>query len=159
VFWDELRTQKKHILLATRTKEVLSWHMNNALRKQKALIVTASEGDWLIAYAICDQLSHASLRFDYVRFIDFQALNGYEEALPLLVARVLELCRDRSAQALSVVGCWLNRPDLPSIRAPYHRKLGSWTAFYLAKDKHLDSALKDARAWAPSAFDGDTSLL
>jgi hypothetical protein len=71
---------------------------------------------------------------------------------------MMNRCRKEGIPFLEVTGCWLNRPSLPRVVAPYHRNLPCWAYYYKAKEKQLSEALQDSAAWAPSSFDGDASL-
>jgi len=93
-----------------------------------------------------------------VRLVDFQALSGSEEALGVTLRWMLSRCREDGIHVLEVTGCWLNRPGLPRIVVPYCRTLPSWTYYYKAREKRLSEALRDPAVWAPSSFDGDSSL-
>jgi hypothetical protein len=120
--------------------------------------VTASEGSRLVAYAIFDRQDNAALGLKRIRFLDFQALTGYEKIIGSALNCMLRKCRREGVHVLEYAGRWLNRPGLPSLSAPYQRTLSYWTCYYKARDKELCEALKDPKAWAPSLFDGDASL-
>src|SRR5207253_585407 len=80
-FWQELRTQNHDALLPERTRDTLAWHFRDSLMEQNAWIVTAAEGSKLVAYATFDRLDNASLGLKRIRFVDFQALAGYEKVI------------------------------------------------------------------------------
>jgi hypothetical protein len=42
--------------------------------------------------------------------------------------------------------------------APYRKGLSNWKFFYSAADPGLGAALRSARFWDPSAYDGDASF-
>ena len=157
-FWEELKHQNEDVLLAVRTRETLAWHFQDALSRQNAWVLAASNGQRIIAYAAFDRQDNRALGLRRIRLVDFQALKGSENALPLLLSSALSKCRQRRIDMMEIVGDWLNRPNLPEIIAPYQRKLSSWIWYYKAKDTHLSETLREPRAWAPSLFDGDASL-
>jgi hypothetical protein len=158
VFWEELKRQKRNVLLAVRTRETLAWHFRRALLKDTVWILVASHGARITGYAICDRQDNAALGLKRVRLVDFQALDGSEDVLRSALGWVLRRCRVEGIHLLEVTGCWLNRPCGPRVRVPYSRLMPSWAYYYKANDKDLREALKDPAVWAPSSFDGDASL-
>ena len=60
---------------------------------------------------------------------------------------------------LENVGRWLEKGELLDKIAPYRRRLPIWTYVYRANDPGLAESLRDRRAWAPTLFDGDASLV
>jgi hypothetical protein len=156
-FWEELRRQNDDVLLAVRTPQTLQWHFRNTPQRPATWILGVLERSRLTAYAIFDR-SDSAVGLKRVRLVDFQALCGSEEALGATLQWMLNRCRKEGIPFLEVTGCWLNRPSLPRVVAPYHRNLPCWAYYYKAKEKHLSEALQDSAAWAPSSFDGDASL-
>ena len=157
-FWEDLKYQNDNVLLADRTRETLQWHFRSALSRRRASILAVSKGSRLDAYAIFDRQDNHALGLRRVRFVDFQALNGSEDALRPALCWMLRKCREEGVHSLEVTGCWLDRPGLPQIRAPYHRTLSSWGYYYKATNRELSEQLKNPKVWAPSSFDGDSSL-
>jgi len=157
-FWEDLKYQNDNVLLADRTRETLQWHFRSALSRRRASILAVSKGSRLAAYAIFDRQDNHALGLRRVRFVDFQALNGSEDALRPALCWMLRKCREEGVHSLEVTGCWLDRPGLPQIRAPYHRTLSSWGYYYKATNRELSEQLKNPKVWAPSSFDGDSSL-
>ena len=156
-FWEELKRQKDGVLLAGRTQQTLRWHFRNTPQRPATWILGVLEGSRLTAYAIFDR-SDSAFGLKRVRLVDFQALSGSEEALGVTLRWMLSRCREDGIHVLEVTGCWLNRPGLPRIVVPYCRTLPSWTYYYKAREKRLSEALRDPAVWAPSSFDGDSSL-
>jgi hypothetical protein len=157
-FWEELKRQNDNVLLAVRSRETLAWHFRDALPGHSFWILAFSQGSRLIAYAIFDRADQPALGLKRVRLIDFQCLDGSGDALRCALAWMLQKCREEGIHVLEVVGCWLDRPRLPHIAAPYDRALGSWMYYYKAIDKTVHETLMDPKVWAPSSFDGDASL-
>jgi hypothetical protein len=157
-FWDELQRQNENVLLAVRTRETLAWHFRHALMQQRLWILASHKGSSLIAYAIFDRQDNPATGLQRVRLVDFQAHQGAEGALVSAVSWMLHKCRDSGIHVLEVPGCWLNRPGLPRVVAPYYRRLPSWSYYYKATDPKLSTILQDPKVWAPSVFDGDASL-
>jgi hypothetical protein len=157
-FWDELKHEKHNSLLAVRTRQTLAWHFRSWLHRRDVWILAIRRRSRLVAYAIFDRPDNPALGLKRVRLVDFQALNGSEEELAPALIWVLRTCREEGVHVLENAGCWLDRPGLPPISAPYTRTLGSWTYYYRATDRELSERLLDPRIWEPSAFDGDASL-
>jgi hypothetical protein len=156
-FWEELRHHNDNVLLATRTQQTLRWHFRNTPQRPATWILGVLEGSRLSAYAIFDRLDSAG-GLKRARLVDFQALRGSEEALGGTLRWMLKRCREDGIHVLEVTGCWLNRPGLPRVVAPYHHTMPCWVYYYKAREKQLSETLKDPAVWAPSSFDGDASL-
>lgn len=157
-FWDELQRQSETLLLAVRTRETLAWHFRNALLQRKVWILATHTGSRLTAYAIFDAQDNPEIGLKRVRLVDFQALRGSENALLSAVLWMLHRCREDGVHMLEVSGCWLNRPGLPRIVAPYRRTMASWSYYYRAPGPELQALLMDPKVWAPTSFEGDASL-
>jgi hypothetical protein len=158
IFWTELQRQNENVLLPVRTRETLTWHFRKALQQQTVWILAAHQGSRLVAYAIFDRQDNPAIGLRRVRLVDFQALNGSQDALLSALSWMLHECRAEGIHLLEILGCWLNRPGLPRVTAPFYRTMPSWSFYYKATDPNLTAQLRDPRVWAPSSFDGDTSL-
>lgn len=154
-FWRELQNQNCAKLLAVRTRETLEWHFGKALKAGNAWIVTASKGDRLVAYAILDRQDHPALDLKRIRFVDFQALDGFDSLLPPALDRLVGYFRREGAHVIENTGCWL---DQRGAAAPYSRGMKSWAFYYKARDPNLARQLQNLSAWAPSSYDGDASI-
>jgi hypothetical protein len=160
-FWVELRRRHPHLLLAVRTREVMAWHFKYALADNRAWIATVVEGGRLIAYAVFDRRYRRDIGLYRVRLVDFQALDGSTDLLPPIISWALGKCRAEGIHMLESVGRWLEPGELLDVIAPYRRKLSgtAWLHAYRANNALLADQLRDRRAWAPSLFDGDASLM
>jgi hypothetical protein len=157
-FWKELRRQNPNVLLAVRDVETLAWHFRDSLLRQGVRILAASKGARLVGYAVFDRQDSASYGLKRARLVDFQALDGSASVLSSALSWMLRESRAQGLHSLEIVGCWLQRPGLPQIAAPYRRTLPSSTYYYKAIDGDLCEALQDPAVWAPSSYDGDASL-
>jgi hypothetical protein len=151
VFWEELRRQNPHLLLAVRSREALDWHFQYLLRRNRLYILTISEQDRLIAYSIFCRKDEEQLGLKRVRIVDYQALDGRATLAPML-AWMLQTCRREGIHMLEDVGCCIDQAA-----APYRRKLGSWLFYYKANCT-LAARLNGSASWRTSLFDGDASL-
>lgn len=157
-FWADLKGRSPHLLLAVRTREVLDWHYKYALLNNRLWIVTVVDGSRIVAYAVFDRRDN-EFGLKRVRVVDFQSLEGGTALLSPLLAWALRRCRAEGIHVLENVGRWLEQGELFDIIAPYRRKLPTWVYFYRANSPALAGSLRDKRAWAPSLFDGDASLV
>jgi hypothetical protein len=157
-FWEAVKTNHPHLLLAVRTREVLEWHFKHALLNNRLWIVTVLAGLRLAAYAIFDRRDNLELGLKRVRLVDFQSLDGSTDLLSPLLAWALRKCRDEGIHMLENVGRWLERGELIETVAPYKRRLSAWTFIYRANSPGLTESLRNRSAWAPSLFDGYASL-
>jgi hypothetical protein len=157
-FWEELKQEKSDFLLPCRTREALDWHFGAALSEGRVSILTFSRNGRMTAYGIFDRQDNPACGLKRVRLVDFQALRGSENALLSAMGWMLRRCRAEGIHILENVGCWLERPGLPRLAAPYSRSLSSFIYYYKAIDKDLSPVLKNPAVWAPTPFDGDASL-
>ncbi len=158
-FWVDLKSASPHLLLAVRTREVLEWHYKYSLLNNWLWIATIVDGPRLVAYAIFDRIDRPRLGLKQVRLVDFQSLDGGTALLSPLLAWALRKCKDEGIHMLENVGRWLEKGELLDKIAPYRRRLPIWTYVYRANDPGLAESLRDRRAWAPTLFDGDASLV
>ncbi|MGI8992320.1 MAG: hypothetical protein ACR2I2_22415 [Bryobacteraceae bacterium] len=75
-----------------------------------------------------------------------------------ILRRALARCRAEGIHALENVGCDLENTRVFDEFAPYRRKLPGWSSFYLSRRPELAESLRNPAAWAPSSYDGDSSL-
>ena len=158
-FWVSLKGSSSHLLLAVRTREVLEWHYKYALLNNRLWIVTAVEGTRMVAYAIFDRRDRLEFGLKRLRLVDFQSLDGGTAVLSPLLSWAIRKCGEEGIHMLESVGCWLEKGELFETIAPYRRRLPTWIYFYRANNPGLAERLRDRRAWAPSLFDGDASLV
>jgi hypothetical protein len=93
-----------------------------------------------------------------MRMIDFQACSQSDDHCPALMRHAYEECRAQEIHVLEQVGCDLEKTRVFEQAAPSRRKLPSWFFFYSAKSTALAAHLSRPDAWAPSSYDGDSSL-
>ncbi|MEO7985874.1 MAG: hypothetical protein ABI766_05025, partial [Gemmatimonadales bacterium] len=158
-FWEDLRTRHPHVLLAHRTREVLDWHYKYLLSTNRLWIAAITDGARLLAYAVFDRSDKQGIGLKRVRLVDFQSLDGGPDLLPPLLHWALRKCRGEDVHMLEYFGRWLEKGEVVDRIAPYRRTLPAWIYVYRANDAGLAESLKDVRAWAPTLFDGDASLV
>jgi hypothetical protein len=158
VFWNNVIADRPGTLLGTRTRNVLQWHFKYALEEKRAWIVKATQGTKMVAFAIFFQCDVTEYRLRRWRIIDFQALEGRNEALIPMLAWALKRCQREGIHMLEAVGFASEKQSIIERFAPYRRQLSSWCYFYKATSSELAKSLTKPEAWDPSCFDGDASL-
>jgi hypothetical protein len=159
-FWEDLKQRNPHLLLADRSQRGLEWHFKYALLNHRIWILTAVDGERLVAYAIFERKdsSYASVALKRMRLVDFQSLDVSTALLPPILALAFNRCREEGIHVLENVGRWLRPGEAIDSLAPYRRKLPTWTYFYFSDRSDLKKPLEDVRTWVPSLFDGDATL-
>jgi hypothetical protein len=158
-FWDDLKRRHPRLLLAVRTREVLAWHYRALLSSDRLWIATVAEGSRLVAYAVFDRNDKPAIGLKRVRLLDFQSLDGGTALLGPVLAWALRKCRDEGVHVLEHFGRWLEPGEALDGIVPYRRQLPSWIHVYRANEPALAARLEDPRAWAPTLYDGDASLV
>ena len=88
-FWEQLRKSSAGRLLASRSRDVLEWHFRSALNKNRAWVLSVSNGSELAAYAIVCRQDNTGYGLKRMRLVDFQALPGQTGLLKPILVRVL----------------------------------------------------------------------
>jgi hypothetical protein len=157
-FWEGLKRNHPHLLLAVRSRSVLEWHFKYALLKNRLWIVTALDGARLAGYAIFARRDNATLGLKRVRLVDFQSLDGTTALLAPMLSWALRKCREEGIHMLDNVGRWMEKGELIDNLGPHRRKLSTWTYVYRANNPGLAKSLSNRRAWSPTLFDATASL-
>lgn len=157
-FWEHLRETQSHRLLAVRSREMLEWHFQSALRHHRLWIAAVVDGCRMAAYAVFDRRDNANFGLKRARLVDFQSRDGTTSLLAPLLSWALRKCRSEGIHMLESVGAWLGKGELLDELAGHKRQLSTWTYVYLVNHVGLAARLRDARAWAPTLFDASASL-
>jgi hypothetical protein len=157
-FWEDLRRARSHVLLGTRTREVLDWHFKYSLSQNRSWIFCLADGLRLVAYSIFYRQDNAKFGLKRVRLADFQALSNDNSLLLPMLSCALDRCRRNGIHMLEIMGFCSEKTQLIAKVAPYQRKLPSWFSFYKTNNPLLAESLKDPKIWDLSWFDGDSSL-
>ena len=160
VFWADLRTKKRDVLLAVRSREVLQWHFEFALLQNAAWIYVVEGKSGLLAYAVFVRQDNPDVGLTRVRLADFQCLEQ-ENASRFQTAMLqvaLDRCRQESIHMLELIGLSEQMEREVERASPRRRSLPNWRFCYKAGDPVLAKKLKSATAWEPSLFDGDSSF-
>ena len=157
-FWEEVKRNNRHLLLAVRTREVLEWHFKYALLGNRLWIVTAVDGPRLVAYAIFEKSVNPRSGFKQVNLVDYLSLEDGTSMLEPLLAWTLRRCRSEGVHVLEHTGRWMEKGEFIETAAPYRRKLGTWSYFYHTNNPELRVLLNSRQVWTPSLFDGDATL-
>jgi hypothetical protein len=156
-FWEEVKKNNRHLLLAVRTREVLEWRFKHALLRNRLWIVTALDGTRLVAYAIFEK-SNSRSGLKQVKLVDYLSLEDGTSMLEPILAWTLRKCRSEGVHVLEHTGRWMEKGQFMETAAPYRRKLPTWSYFYRANDPELRGLLNSRQVWTPSLFDGDATL-
>ncbi|MDQ6699157.1 MAG: hypothetical protein M3Z36_03110 [Acidobacteriota bacterium] len=156
-FWAAL-SRESQTLLAVRDRAVLQWHFSASLARNELWALTISQGRAIQAYGIFQRRDEPQFGLKRIRMVDFQALHSRAEFSAAILRRALEQCRAEDIHALENVGCGLENTRVFDRFAPYRRKLSGWSSFYLSRRPELAESLRDPAAWAPSSYDGDSSV-
>jgi len=156
-FWAELRARNPHRLLAVRTREMLEWHYRHAALDGRLWIGIVADGARLVAFAtfVGDERPVWGTR---VRLVDFQSLDGGATLLPPLLSWALDKAGRNGIHAVEVLGRWLGEGEPLAHAAPHPQQLPTWKFVYRANTPALATRLTDPAVWAPSLYDGDSSL-
>jgi hypothetical protein len=157
-FWHQLRCSLSNLLLATRSREVLEWHFQNEIAKNRAWVVTVDDRSEIVAYAIFFRQDNVELGLKRVRLADFQALNGNTKLLASILPWALEQCCRQRIHMLEVIGLQGEKQRIIAKLKPRQRRLSSWRYFYKTNNKALAESIQNPRVWDPCCFDGDASL-
>jgi len=158
VFWEELRKRNSHLLLSVRSREVLQWHFEYALREERAWVLVAAEGGRINAYSIFYRNDNSAAGLKRIRLVDYQSLENDTSALLPMLRWALKRCRRQRIHVLESIAFQPCGSTILRDLAPYKRQLPSWLYYYRARDKALAEALSDRSVWVPSGFDGEASL-
>ena len=157
-FWEQLKRNRSHVLLAVRTREMLEWHYKYALLDGRLWILTVVDGTRLVAYATFERKDKPHIGLKRMSLVDFQSLDGSTTLLLPMLSWAAKKCREEGIHVLESVGRWLGKGELLEKITPYRRNVGAWCYFYRANDTKLAERLREPHAWDPSLFDGDASL-
>lgn len=157
-FWEDLRQRRCHVLLGTRTREILDWHFGPGLSADNVWIFCIADRQGLVAYSIFRRQDTAKFGLRRIRLVDFQSLTDDNSLLLPMLSCALERCRQTGIHMLEIMGLCSEKTQVMAKLSPYQRKLPSWLSFYKASKQQLAESLKDQKVWDPSLFDGDSSL-
>ena len=157
-FWEDVKRNNRHLLLAVRRREVLEWHFKHALLGNRLWIVTAVDGHRLMAYALFEKSVHPRSGFKQVKLVDYQSLEDGASMLEPLLSWTLRRCRSEGVHMLEHTGRWMEKGQFIETAAPYRRKLSTWSYFYYVNNPELRGLLNSKQVWTPSLFDSDATL-
>lgn len=157
-FWDALKRESWHVLLALRSREVLEWHFKFAMLQKKLWVLTTTNGSGLSSYSIFCRQDNPRIGLKRMRLIDFQVLDGDGAVLLPMLSKALKKCREEGIHMLECIGFRPEAKNLIQGLAPQQRRLPSWQYYYKAESQTLARRLANPTVWNPSCFDGDSSL-
>lgn len=157
-FWTQLRKRGSGRLLADRSRDVLEWHFKYALQKGEAWLITVSQGDRLSGYGIVCRQDNPAFALKRMRLVDFQSLDDSQAGLKPLLVLALEKCRREGIHMMEAIGFSSDKQEVIDSMNPHDRELSSWRYFYRTNKSSLSASLREAGAWDPTCYDGDSSL-
>jgi len=157
-FWVDLGERNPDVLLADRSQPALEWHYKDALAQNRLWILTASDRQRLIAYAIFEQKEARLVDLPKLVLVDYQSLSNAGELGTLIISCALKRCRKAFVPVLENPGCWLEALHPGAKRASFRRKFGGWSYLYHASNPELSDALRAPESWYPTQYDADASL-
>lgn len=153
-FWEARVRQNPETLLADRSAPALSWHYGVPMRKRMLWTFTASRNGRLCAY--CTFVRKGDGRQAYLA--DYQTIEPDVDMLPSFLRAALRRCGREGVYLLRNVGRGVPKMRTVDHFAPHRSRHSSWKYYYRAGGADLGSALRDARPWDPSLYDGDASF-
>jgi len=157
-FWEQLRRRSSGRLLADRSRDVLEWHFKYALQKGEAWLLTVNQGSRLAAYAVLCRQDNPSFALKRMRLVDFQCLDESQQGLKTLLVFALERCQREGIHMMEAIGYSSEKQRIIDSMNPHYRDLSSWRYFYRTNKPSLSASLREASAWDPTCYDGDSSL-
>lgn len=156
-FWEAL-SRDRETLLAVRNCAALRWHFSASLARNELWVITVLQNDAIQACGIFQRRDEPQFGLKRMRLVDFQALHSHAEFSSAILRQALDRCRAQGIHALENVGCEMENTRVFDRCAPFRRKLSAWSYFYLSRKPELSESLRNPAAWAPSSYDGDSSV-
>lgn len=158
VFWQDLCERYPDRLLANRSRAALAWHFKYALEKNWLWILALSQGSKLTAYGIFLRQDNPVHGLTRMRLVDFQTLQGRNDALRPILAAALERCRKERIHMLEASGFAPEKQSLIDSLSPISRNLDAWRYLYKGAQPALGEQLKNPAIWDPTCLDGDAAI-
>lgn len=158
IFWEKLKIENSHLLLAGRSKEDLSWHFNYALKTNSAWIFVFEANSEITGYGIFQRQDNPQFELTRMRLVDLQVLNNDKSVITPMIAAGLKKCRENGIHILEIMGFDETKRQVLKNLGFYNRTLDGWPFYYKAGSSSLKLSLRNAQAWEPSLYDGDGSL-
>jgi hypothetical protein len=159
-FWATQRSDKYHLLLAVRSREVLEWHFKFALLQNAAWIYVVEGDSGLAAYSVFLRHDYPEIGLTRLRLADFQCLEPQNApgSLAAMLEVAMDRCRQEGIHMFEVIGLAPELEKELERASPHRRVMPNWLYFYKANNPSLAAQLTNAAVWEPSLFDGDSSL-
>ncbi|MGA9658501.1 MAG: N-acetyltransferase [Asticcacaulis sp.] len=148
-FWLRLRAEGD--LIADRSAEVQTWRMKDPDQTVTPIVLKFCRGDDITGYA-CAMFSKPSpIEPLVLEIIDLMALQDEAEAVPALMADLMQMAHAHGAAKLRLS---MVSPRLLKQLGSYAdkaRREGGWAHAHI----HLDADAPDIHRWSPTSYDGD----
>jgi len=157
-FWKQSRKRGSGRLLADRSRDVLEWHFKYALQKGEAWLLTVNQGTRLAAYGVVCRQDNPAFELKRMRLVDFQSVDESLDGLKPLLVAALNRCQREAIHMMEAFGFSSEKQRIIDSMNPHYRELSSWRYFYRTNKSSLSTSLREAAAWDPTCYDGDSSL-
>jgi hypothetical protein len=143
-----------------RTSKALNWQFRTALESGDIVILGLLEGGSLCGYLIMKRYDQVRIGLRRFRVVDIQAVRDEANTLLSLMTAALEHAARCGMDVVEATGFHKSKHDLLQRLNPHQRSLPSCLYLYRMGENSqaLQDALRNADAWDPSPFDGDSSL-
>jgi hypothetical protein len=157
-FWQELRRQRRDVLLGRRDRAALDWHFGPALQQGKAILAVCDHDGHLSAYGIFLCADNPAVGLRRMLLVDAQQLHGSRSEFPAILAAALAECRRRKVHMVEVPASRLEETEIVREMAPHRRRVPPVATCFYKTSGRLETELREERRWDITAFDGDRSL-
>lgn len=157
-FWEDLLDRYPDRLLANRSRAALEWHFKYPMAKDWVWILALKQGPKMIAYGIFLRQDNPAHGLTRMRLVDFQTLQGRNDALRPILAAAHERCRKERIHMLEASGFAAEKQSVIDSLSPSSRNLDAWRYLYKAAQPALVEQLKNPAVWDPTCLDGDAAI-
>ncbi len=160
--FDELWCRKRGEhgrLYARRTAEDLRWHFEPRAEEGTVGVLRCRGRGRLEGYAVVIRTEAPDIGLVRAKIADLVVAGDDAAAVEILLAGAYDWGREHGCHILELLGL----PDIVRSAAerwrPFYRSLPTYPFFFKSRDERLQRALRLARTWYPTVYDGDTSLV
>tara|TARA_Y100000590_G_C15684676_1_gene1001121 strand:- start:493 stop:1587 length:1095 start_codon:yes stop_codon:yes gene_type:complete len=157
-FWEAYNLNFKNQFLQSRTSNWIKWHIKHKMDEGKAWIMTVSENNKILGYAICLEKNNEKIELKRITLIDFVSLKDNQEVYISLIKNCIEESKKRGYHIFEIIGFKNLKRKIFSNFKTFNRKLPGFPFYYKSKNSIHDNFLKLEETWDPSLIDGDSFL-
>jgi len=157
-FWEAYKINFQNQFLQSRTSNWIKWHMQNRIANGKAWIMSVSENNKILGYAICSERNNEKIELKRIALIDFVSLKDNQEVYISLIKNCIEESKKRGYHIFEIIGFKDLKRRIFSNFKTFNRKLPGFPFYYKSRNNIHDNFLKLGETWDPSLIDGDSFL-